>query len=183
MTDDPSAHLEEPESARSPVQVVSAEGGWRVVLVALAVWTLLEGFALATGGLQGLTLGGHDRNAERIIGAQMLVFAPVYVLLAFRREQFRLLSWLPYATLIAIILPTGWGLIRFEGGDGVLLFVVSSIFLGLLVYFWWQSHDPEFFSATGDAESGDEEDDGDLLDDGAAGDATAGQPRRYRRRD
>jgi hypothetical protein len=183
VTDDASTRTDHPTPTQSPIQVVSAEGGWRVVLVALAVWTLLEGFALATGGLQGLTLGGNDRNAERIIGAQMLIFAPVYVLLAFRREHFRLLTWLPYATLIAIILPTGWGLIRFEGSDGALLFVVSSIFLGLLVYFWWQSHDPDFFSVGG-TDTDDEEIDDDAADERGLGphDGTD-QPRRYRRRD
>ena len=66
MTDDPSAHLEEPESARSPVQVVSAEGGWRVVLVALAVWTLLEGFAKVSmkyGSIASTTRESHGVDA------------------------------------------------------------------------------------------------------------------------
>ncbi len=178
----PTARPPQPDSTQAAVQVVSAEGGFRVVLVALAVWTALEGFALATGGLQGLTLGGHDRSAERIIGAQMLVFAPVYVLLAFRREHFRLLTWLPYATLIAIILPTGWGLIRYADRDGALLFFVSSFFLAMLVYFWWQSHDPDFFRASDGTESDDREDDENELDHDPATDADAA-PRRYRRRD
>jgi len=185
MTRDRAENSQPPatEPERTPIQVVSAYGAVRIVLVLMAIWTFIEGFALATGGLGALTLGGNDRTAERIIGAQMLVFVPVYALLAFRRERYRLLMWIPYAAQAAIVVPTAWSVLRYADGDGLLLLTVSVFFLAMLIYFWWQSHDPGFFQPEEDeAEDGDEDDDDAPDDRRARGDPDAGSSRRYRRR-
>jgi hypothetical protein len=139
--------------ARDPntVAVISAYGAFRVLLVMLTLWTFFEGFALLTGGLSALSFGGNDRTAERVVGAQMIVFVPAYVMLAWRRDQYRLLIWMPYAAQLAVIVPTAWALLR---GDyhGVLMLVVSLTFFVLLFYFWWHSHPVDYFTSDEDAD-------------------------------
>ncbi|MDP9238437.1 MAG: hypothetical protein M3P30_13770 [Chloroflexota bacterium] len=170
-------------SRDSAVAVISAYGAFRLLIILLALWTFLEGFALVTGGLHALSLGGHDRTAERIIGAQMIVVVPVYVLIAWQRDRYRLLIWVPYGAQLAIILPTGWALLHADR-DGALLFVVSLIFFVLLFYFWWHSHPLDFFQPADEDEmslqSGEEPaDEDDEPDDDPAD--RGDRPRRYRR--
>lgn len=134
------------------VAVISAYGAFRLVLILMAIWSFVEGCALLFGLGGALTLGGsgrHQRVAEEIIGAQMIVFVPVYGLLAWRRDRYRSLMWIPYASQLAMILPLGISLLRFQN-VGVLLLVVSLVFLSLLVYFWWQSRPFESFRKSAD---------------------------------
>ncbi|TAK59212.1 MAG: hypothetical protein EPO22_10435 [Dehalococcoidia bacterium] len=137
-----------PASARDDaVAVINAYGAFRVLLVLMAIWSFFEGFALFFGRGGALTLGGsgeEKRVAEQIIGAHLLILVPVYGLLAWRRDRYRALMWIPYAAQLAMVLPLGISLLRLQN-VGVLLFVVSAVFLTLLVYFWWQSHPLEFF--------------------------------------
>jgi hypothetical protein len=164
-----------PQSTASPaardantVAVISAYGAFRVLLVMLTLWTYFEGFALLTGGLSALSFGGGDRTAERVVGAQMIVFVPAYAMLAWRRDEYRLMIWMPYAAQLAVIIPTAWALLR---GDylGLLMLVVSLTFFVLLFYFWWHSHPLDYFVQT--EEDGDDEiDEGDGEDDGEEGD-------------
>jgi hypothetical protein len=173
------------------VAVISAYGAFRLLIILLAIWSFIEGFALFTGGLNALTFGGNDRTAERVVGAQLIVFVPVYALLAWQRERYRLLIWVPYGAQLAIILPTLWSLLHGDT-DGLLLLVVSSMFFALLFYFWWHSHPLDFFQP-GDGEEEEfeeyeeEEDEADERADGAPqrpatseGDGE-GRGRRYRR--
>lgn len=134
---------EEIASARTSPSVIEAHSAFRLLLVLVTIWSFIEGFALFTGSIDALSLNS-DRMAERIVGAQMLVLSGAFALLAWRREQFRLLLWLPYAAQLAIIIPIG---ISIFGGssDGALLFVVSLIFFVLLFYFWYHSHPLEHF--------------------------------------
>jgi hypothetical protein len=190
-----------PEHARpatppSTIAVISATGAFRLLLILLAIWTFLEGFALFTGGLSALSLGGTDRTAEQIIGAQMICFVPAYALLAWQRDRYRLLIWVPYGAQLAIVLPTTWGILFRGDFDGVLLLVVSATFFALLFYFWWHSHPLDFF-ATEDAEDDDgdddEEEDDEVDDDDGEQSASsrphlrprdvARKPGRFRRRD
>jgi len=137
-----------PTSARDDaVAVIGAYGAFRVLLILMALWSFFEGFALFFGRGGALTLGGtgdSGRVAEQIIGAHMLILVPVYGLLAWRQDRYRALMWIPYAAQLAMVLPLGISLLRLQG-VGVLLFVVSAVFLTLLVYFWWQSRPLEFF--------------------------------------
>lgn len=141
-------------AAPQPVAVVDASSAFRLLLILVAAWSFIEGFALFTGGIQALSLDS-DRTAERIIGAQMLVLAPVFGLLAWRREQFRLLLWLPYAAQLAIIIPIAMAIFTGDG-EGALLFLVSLIFFILLFYFWWHSHPLEHFAEELDDDDDDE---------------------------
>ena len=191
-----------PEPARhtappSTIAVISATGAFRLLLILLAIWTFFEGFALFTCGLSALSLGGDDRTAERIIGAQMICFVPAYALLAWQRDRYRLLIWIPYGAQLAIVLPTTWGLLFRGDTDGLLLLVVSLTFFALLFYFWWHSHPLDFFANPADDEDYDADDGGDV-DEHDAGDGgessypsrrplrprdVARRPGRFRRRD
>lgn len=193
---------QEPAPGTNAVAVISAYGAFRVLLILLAIWTFIEGFALFTGGIEALTLGGEDRAAERIVGAHMIVLAPVYGLLAWRRDRYRLLIWIPYAAQLAIIVPLAWSLVIDDGGrfDGFLLLIVSIIFLVLLVYFWVSSHPAEFFRPAeeevapeeeefeeGDEEYAEDEEDAEAgvpedEDVAPRRDESRQRPRRYRRK-
>ena len=185
----------------SAVAVISATGAFRVLLILLAVWTFFEGFALFTGGLSALSLGGNDRTAEQIIGAQMICFVPVYGLVAWQRERYRLLIWVPYGAQLAVAVPVIWGVLFRGDTDGILLLIVSLTFGVLMFYFWWHSHPLDFFSSGEDEdeeddEESDDEDDADedeeVDDDGEGRSASqrparardvARRPGRFRRRD
>ena len=178
-------------SRETAVAVISAYGAFRLLLVLLAVWTFLEGFALVTGALDALSLGGHDRNAERIIGTQMIVLVPIYAILVWQRERYRLLIWVPYAAQLAIILPAGWALLHADT-DSALLFAVSAIFFVLLFYLWWHSHPLDFYQPPdeadgddeeeGESDEGEEDDEEESDEDEEEPPERGERPRRYRRK-
>jgi hypothetical protein len=93
----------------------------------------------------------------------MLVIAPIYGLLAWRREQYRNLLWVPYAAQLAIVVPTLYDLLisrDVSWGDSALIFIVSLIFHALLVYLWWSSHPLDhFLGGGGDDDDEDWDDD------------------------
>lgn len=180
---DPQPAATTPDNA---IAVVSAYGAFRVLLALLAVWSFLAGFSLLTQGLGQLSFGGEDTAAERVVGAHMIVLAPVYGLIAWRRNEYRLFIWIPYAAQLAIIVPSLWELLVGDHDvDGVLLLLVSIIFLVLLVYVWSSSHPLGFFQP--DDEPDDEELDEFEEPDEEAGEAPAedasARARRYRRAD
>lgn len=147
-------------SSDSAIAVVSAYGAFRLLLILLATWTAFAGFAMLTQSVDALTLGASDSSTERVAGAYMLVLAPVFALLAWRRQQYRLFIWVPYAAQLAIILPLLWGILTGDGdaGDGILLLIISVIFLVLLVYLWLESHPLGWFEPdTVDEDEDDEE--------------------------
>lgn len=182
-------HDDQHPAATTPdnaIAVVSAYGAFRVLLVLLAVWSFFAGFSLLTQGLGQLSFDGQDPAAERVIGAHMIVLAPVYALIAWRRSEYRLFIWIPYAAQLAIIVPALWGFV-FDGpnDDGALLLIVSIIFLVLLVYVWSSSHPLGFFQPD---DEDDEREEGELDDvedpdgvDDAADDDTSARSHRYRR--
>jgi hypothetical protein len=142
--------------------VISAYGAFRLLLIMLALWSFFEGFALFTG-FGALSLGGNDRTAERVIGLQMIGYVPVYALLAWQRDRYRLLVWVPYFAQLAIIVPVGWAVITGPSGSGLLLLIVSIVFFVMLFYFWWHSHPLDFY-AEDDEEYDDEDEDGEEED-------------------
>jgi hypothetical protein len=183
------------ESARTaaptPLEpdLVRASGVYRAVIILLGVWTVFAGLALATQGVPALSLGG-DNAAERILGAYMLMLVPVYALIIWRPDENRYLRWIPYAAQIAIILPFFWDSLvtgDHDFVDGALLFVVSGVFLGVLVYLRSSAHPLGFFAIEPPAdefEAEDEGDDEDLPDDEdepSPGRDRAARGRRYRR--
>jgi|CXWL01.1.fsa_nt_gi hypothetical protein len=135
---DEEEEVEEEEPRSFTTSVISAEGAFRVVLVLLTAWTLFEGFALATGAISAVD-AGTDRTAERMLGGLMIVLGGVYAMIAWQRQRYRLLLWVPFAAQIAIVVPL---LFSFDA-DRILLLVISSIFLVLMVYVWYRSRDLE----------------------------------------
>ena len=129
---------EEEEDAVHTTSVINAHSLFRILLILLTIWTVFEGVALATGAFSAVD-AGSDRTAERILGGLMIVFGGIYAMLAWRRGQYRLLLWVPFAVQLAIVVPL---LLSFDG-DRVLLLVISSAFLVLMLYVWWQSRDIE----------------------------------------
>lgn len=171
------------------ITVVSAYGAFRLLLALLAVWSFFAGFSLLTQGLGQLSFGDENTAAQRVIGAHMIVLAPVYALIAWRRSEYRLFTWMPYAGQLAIIIPALWELLLGDHDiDGALLLVVSIIFLVLLVYVWSSSHPLGFFQPDdeegepddGEVGEDEEEDLDEASDEPAAGDPSA-RGRRYRR--
>ena len=150
---EPSQPPKQPSARDDAVAVISAYGAFRLLIVLAGIWSFVEGFALFAGRVDALTLGGSgesERAAEQIMGAYMIVLVPVYALLAWRRERYRELFWMPYAAQLAIIVPLTFSLLRGHP-VGVTLLIVSLVFFSLLVYFWWQSHPLEFFQKKIDA--------------------------------
>ena len=126
----------------TPVGVVHASGTMRLLLLLLAGWSFFAGFSLFTHAIAALSFGGQDRAAERSVGVFMMMLAPVYAMLAWRREQYRLLMWIPFAAQIAIILPILWEAVANQTFDeAMLLFVVSLIFLAIMSWVWWDSRE------------------------------------------
>ena len=93
--------------------VISSHGAFRALLVLLSVWTFFEGFALTTGVFDPVDVG-TDRTAERMLGGLMLVLAGVYATIAWHRERYRLLLWVPFAAQVAIVVPL---LFSLPGGE------------------------------------------------------------------
>jgi hypothetical protein len=104
----------------------------------------------------------------------MLLLAPIYGLLAWRRNEYRLLVWVPYAAQLAIVVPSLW---EFKFG---LVFVVSSIFLVLLVYLWVSSGSPTRYIDWDDDAEDEDEDDGEAEEELYAA-SERERSRRYRR--
>ena len=186
-----------PPARDSAAAVISAYGAFRLLVSLLAAWSFFAGFVLLTQGFGALGFSGHG-PAERVVGGHMIVLAPVYGLIAWRRQAYRLFLWVPYAGQLAIILPLLWALIADqEMGGGALLLVISAIFLVLLMYIWLNARDigpfgdgveggDELFpeDEEGEAaggEEGDWEEDGATAGEGASSSGFPARPRRYRR--
>ena len=163
----PALDDEDEESTRAYDSVISAHGAFRLLLIALSVWTFFEGFALTTSIFSPVDVGA-GRTAERMLGGLMLVLAGVYAMIAWQRERYRLLLWVPFAAQLAIVVPL---LLAFP--DGALLLVISSIFLALMCYVWWRSRHIELGE-----DDWDEEDDDDDEDDAEFEDGSFEQPAR-----
>ena len=185
-------HSRAAPAAHASPDVIPASGAYRTIIVLLAAWTVFAGLALATQGVPALSLGG-DNASERMIGAYMLMVVPIYALIIWKPEEQRFLRWIPYAAQLAIILPFFWDtLITGDHGfaDGAMLFVVSSVFLGVLVYVRSSSHPLGWFAEAfddDDEEPADDEmleEDDELLDEEEEEPAPtqqSGRGRRYRK--
>ncbi len=193
MSVEPPAPRSEAPARDSAVAVISAYGAFRLLVSLLAVWSFFAGFVLMTQGFGALGFSGHG-PAERVVGGHMIVLAPVYGLIAWRRQAYRLFLWVPYAGQLAIILPLLWALIADqEIGGGALLLVISAIFLVLLMYIWLNARDVGPFGdgVDGGDELFPEDEEEDEPDDEETDDAPDGEdasapgfparPRRYRR--
>lgn len=123
---------------------VNAQSALRLVLLLLTMWTLLSGLALTFfQGASGATIGGgleggQGEAAQRLLGVHLLVLAPVYGLIAWQPERYRLIGWLPYVTQGGVVLVTLFDIVtgKRDIQGAALPFFVALIFLVLLIYFW-----------------------------------------------
>ncbi len=135
----------------SPAAVLSARGALRLLLALLALWTVLSGLTLtffqdasaATigGGLEG----GEGGAAQRLLGVHLLVLAPIYGLLAWDPQRYRLMLWVPYAAQGGVVAAMAFDIITGDRDfqDGALPLLVAAIFFVLLVYVWRAAPPPE----------------------------------------
>jgi len=138
------AHLAEGLSPPPPQATINAQSALRLILLLLTMWTLLSGLALTFfQGASGATIGGgleggQGDAAQRLLGVHLLVLAPVYGLIAWQPERYRLIGWLPYAVQGGVVLVTLFDIVTGKRGiqDAALPLFVALVFLVLLVYFW-----------------------------------------------
>jgi hypothetical protein len=138
---------EEQPPERPTAAVISATGALRLLLLLLAIWTAFSGLSMAVfQGINAATLAGglEDEAAQRLLGVHLLALTPVYLILAWRPQQYRLLLWLPYAVQAGVIIVTAYDVIagNRDVEDGVLPLVVAGIFLALLMYVWVMGRRP-----------------------------------------
>lgn len=132
-------------------EVLSARSAMRLLMGLLALWTVFSGLALAFfqdagaatigGGLEG----GEGEAAQRLLGVHLLVLAPIYGLLAWDPQRFRLLLWVPYVAQGGVVLATLFDIITGDRDfvDGALPLIVAGVFFVLLLYVTFASRQPE----------------------------------------
>lgn len=127
----------------SPVRetVISTKLLTRILIALIAGWSLLAGLALVFfqgSGSSALGAGVADVAGQRLLGAHLIVLAPVYGMLAWRSERYHGLIWLPFVSQLAVFFSVGYSILigDTEFGDGVIAVTVSAIFIGLLGFVW-----------------------------------------------
>jgi hypothetical protein len=127
--------------AAQPDAAISTRLLMRLIIGLIALWSLIEGIVLV--GFQGAASGALgagivDDAGQRLVGAHLLVLAPVYLLIAWRLERYESLIWLPFAGQLAVVLSVGYAIVSGETsfGDGILAATLSAIFVGLLAFVW-----------------------------------------------
>ena len=113
----------------------------RIITGLVGLWSLLAGVALVFfqgTGSSALGAGVTDIAGQRLLGAHLVVLAPVYALLAWRAERYQGLLWLPFASQLAVFFAVGYNILigDTEFGDGVIAVTVSAIFIGLMGFVW-----------------------------------------------
>jgi hypothetical protein len=147
------------ESPRNPAQVASSRAHsreaapsqpetsisttvlTRILIGLIAVWSLIAGLVLVFfqgSGSGALGAGVEDVAGQRLLGAHLIMLAPVYALIAWRSEHYKGLLWLPFASQLAVFFAVGYSILigDTEFGDGMVAVAVSGIFIGLLGFVW-----------------------------------------------
>jgi hypothetical protein len=113
----------------------------RILTGMVALWSLLAGIALVFfqgTGSGALGAGVTDVAGQRLLGAHLIVLAPVYALIAWHSDRYQGLLWLPFVSQLAVFFTVGYSILvgDTEFGDGVIAMSVSGIFIGLLGFVW-----------------------------------------------
>jgi len=131
--------------------MISAERALQVILILLTIWTAFSGLALIffPASAEASIGGDQSEAAQRLLGVHVLVVAVIYGLLAWRREQYQVLLWVPFVVQSAVVVITLVNMVTGDSDftDGVLPLVVAATFLALLV-FVWRSGQLEIFPGT-----------------------------------
>ncbi len=113
----------------------------RILIALIAVWSLLAGLTLVFfqgTGSGALGAGVADVAGQRLLGAHFLVLAPVYILIAWRSQNYQGLFWFPFLAQLAVFFAIGYAILNGDTdfGDGVLPVTISAIFIALLSFVW-----------------------------------------------
>jgi hypothetical protein len=124
-----------------PDAALSTRALTRVLIILVAIWSFLEGIILVAfhGASSGaLGAGVEDDAGQRLVGAHLLVLAPVYLLIAVRTSMFKTLFWLPFAAQLALVLAVGYSILNGETDfeDGILAVAVGLLFIVLMGFVW-----------------------------------------------
>ena len=77
-------------------------------------------------------------GAQRLLGVHVLVLAPIYGLLAWKRERYQTFLWIPYVVQSAVVTVTVLNMVTgdIDFVDGLLPLTVAATFLTLLIFVW-----------------------------------------------
>jgi hypothetical protein len=160
MDDEPITPLPAPDAAeQAPEAVISAQSALRLLLALLTIWTFFSGLALiffqerAGATIGGGLEGGEGTAAQRLLGVHLLVLAPIYGLLAWEPQRYRLLLWVPYVAQGGVVVVTAFDILTRERdfADGVLPLIIAATFLVLLIGVWRAGKRPEVAPAEAEA--------------------------------
>jgi hypothetical protein len=140
-----------PRDRSHPSTVINAQSTLRLLVGLLALWTLLSGLTLtffqdaSAATIGGGLKGGEGEAAQRLLGVHLLVLAPIYGLLAWEPQRFRLLLWVPYAAQTGVVAAMAFDLVTGarDFTDAALPLIVALIFLVLLLYVTFGAREPE----------------------------------------
>ena len=120
--------------------MISADRALRVILILLTLWTAFSGVALLffPDNTEATIGGGQGPAAQRLLGVHILVLAVIYGLLAWNRDGYRMLLWVPFAVQAAVVVITVLNIVTgdLDFLDGLLPLAVATTFLVLLVLIW-----------------------------------------------
>jgi hypothetical protein len=124
-----------------PETTISTQLLTRIIAGLIACWSLLAGLAMVFfqgSGSSALGAGVTDVAGQRLLGAHLIMLAPVYALIAWHSERYHGLIWLPFVSQLAVFLVVGYSILvgDTEFGDGVIAVTVSAIFIGLSGFVW-----------------------------------------------
>jgi hypothetical protein len=130
------------EAAPNPAETsISTTVLTRILIALIAVWSLVAGIVLVFfqgTGSGALGAGVVDIAGQRLLGAHLIVLAPVYALIAWHSSQYKGLFWLPFASQLAVFFAVGYSILigDTDFGDGMVPVTMSGIFIGLLGFVW-----------------------------------------------
>ena len=139
---DPETTQQEPDvpGQETPPGMISADRALQVILILLTLWTVFSGVALLffPDNAEATIGGGQGPAAQRLLGVHVLVLAVIYGLLAWNRDGYRTLLWIPYAVQTAVVVITVLNVVTgdLDFLDGLLPLGVAATFLTLLVLIW-----------------------------------------------
>ena len=124
----------------TPPGMISADRALQVILILLTLWTAFSGIALLFfPDSADVTIGsGQGEAAQRLLGVHILVLSGIYGLLAWNRERYRMLLWVPFAVQTAVVVVTVLNIVTGDVDflDGLLPLAAALTFLVLLVLVW-----------------------------------------------
>ena len=120
--------------------MISADRALGLLLILLTIWTAFSGLVLLffPDSAEATIGGGQGEAAQRLMGVHVLVLAPIYGLLAWKRERYQMFLWIPYVVQTAVVTVTALNMVTgdLDFVDGLLPLTVAATFLTLLVFVW-----------------------------------------------